>query len=69
MKPVHIEVIDHEYAAILAAKTPAERAEMISDCNRTARIFIAAGERLRHPEYNEEQIARAVAQRIMEASD
>ena len=31
---LRIEVIDRTYAAILAAKTPAERAWMIGDCHR-----------------------------------
>lgn len=50
MQQLRIEVIDRLYAAILAARTPAERAWMIKDCHRTARIMLAAGERLRHPD-------------------
>lgn len=50
MQQLRIEVIDRLYAAILAARTPAERAFMIEDCHRTARIMLAAGERLRHPD-------------------
>jgi hypothetical protein len=38
MDQLRIEVIDRAYAAILAAKTPAERAWMIEDCNRTAQL-------------------------------
>jgi hypothetical protein len=47
MEKLRIEVIDRTYAAILAAKTPAERAWMIGDCHRSARIVLAAGERIR----------------------
>jgi hypothetical protein len=68
VKQLPIEVIDREYAAILAAKTPAERAWMIEDCNRTARIVLAAGERDRHPDWSEEQVAHAVAQRIRDGA-
>lgn len=64
MEQVHIEVIDRAYAAVLAAKTPAERASMISDCQRTARHILRAGEMLRHPDWSEEQVARVVARRI-----
>ncbi|MGL6074235.1 MAG: hypothetical protein ACRC8S_08745 [Fimbriiglobus sp.] len=69
MKKFHVEVIDREYAAILATKTPAEKAAMINDCHRTARIFMAAGERMRHPEYTEEQIQAAVAKRLLDGSN
>ena len=36
MERIRIEVIDRTYAAILAAKTPAERAWMIGDCHKSA---------------------------------
>ncbi len=64
MEPLRIEVIDRTYAAILAAKTPAERAAMMNDCHRSARIFLAAGERMRHPEWSEDEVAGAVSARI-----
>jgi hypothetical protein len=64
-----IEVIDRTYAAILAAKTPAERAGMIQDCHTSARIVLAAGERLRHPDWTDEQVARAVAERLTHGAD
>jgi hypothetical protein len=59
-----VEVIDRTYAAVLAAKTPAERVGMILDCNRAARVFLAAGERLRHPDWPPDRIAEAVSSRI-----
>jgi hypothetical protein len=34
VEQLRIEVIDRAYAAILAAKTPAERAAITADCNR-----------------------------------
>ena len=65
MKPHRIEMIDREYAAILRSKTPSQRAWMINDCWRTARAFLAAGERMRHPDWTEEQIQAAVSQRLL----
>ena len=69
MERIRIEVIDRRYAAILAAKTPAERAWMIGDCHRSARIVLAAGERTRHPTWTEQQVSRAVSKRIVDGAD
>ena len=69
MEPIRIEVIDRTYAAILAAKTPAERAWMIGDCHRSARIVLAAGQRIRHPTRTAQQISRAVSKRIVDGAD
>jgi hypothetical protein len=69
MKPLRIDVIDRNYAAILAAKMPAERAWMIGDCHQSARIVLAAGERLRHPTWTEQQVSRAVSKRIVDGAD
>jgi hypothetical protein len=38
MEQLRIEVIDRAYAAILAAKTPAERVAMADSAHRAARI-------------------------------
>lgn len=64
-----IEVIDRAYAAVLAARTPAERAWMIDDCHRSARILLAAGERARHPDWSEQQIMLAVSKRLVDGAD
>jgi hypothetical protein len=69
MERIRIEVIDRRYAAILAAKTPAERAWMIGDCHKSARIVLAAGERIRHPNWTEQQISRAVSKRLVDGAD
>jgi hypothetical protein len=69
VKQLRIEVIDRAYAAILAAKTPADRAWMIEDCNRTARILLAAGERSRHPDSSQEQVILAVSKRILDGAN
>jgi hypothetical protein len=69
MQQLRIEVIDRAYAAVLAAKTPAERAWMIGDCHRSARIMLAAGERIRHPNWTQQQVARAVSKRIVDGAN
>jgi hypothetical protein len=69
MKQHRIEVIDRTYAAILAAKTPAQRVTMIADCHRSARWIIAAGERLRHPSWSDDLIEKAVSQRMIHGTD
>ena len=67
--PKHrVEVIDRAYAAILAAKTPAERVAMIADCHRSARKIIAAGERMRHSRLTEEEIAEVVNRRMLDGA-
>ena len=69
MEPLRIEVIDRTYAAFLSARTPAERAWMIGDCHKSARIVLAAGERIRHPTWTERQVSRAVSKRIVDGAD
>jgi hypothetical protein len=69
MEQLRIEVIDRTYAAILAAKTHAERAWMIGDCHKSARVVLAAGERARHPTWTEQQISRAVSKRMVDGAD
>ena len=69
MEPLRVEVIDHTFAAFLAAKTPAERAWMIGDCHKSARIVLAAGERVRQPTWTEQQISHAVSKRIVDGAD
>jgi hypothetical protein len=65
MKPLHIEVIDWAHAAILAAKTPAERLSMVFEAHRTARMLAEAGARWLHPEWTEEQIKAEGTRRLM----
>jgi hypothetical protein len=69
MPQLRIEVIDRVYASILAAKTPAERAWMIGDCHRSARIILAASERDRHPSWSQDQVLRALSARILDGAD
>lgn len=65
MKKLHIEVVDRETAAILVRKSYAERAAMVASAHRTAKKLLAAGARLRHPEWNEEQVAAEVARLLL----
>lgn len=68
-RPPVIEVIDDATVAMLQAKTPAERMLMVSEAHRTVRVLMAAGERLRHPDWTEAEIARAVAERLLHGTD
>jgi hypothetical protein len=66
MQKVHrIEVIDREYAAILAAKTPAERVAMASSAHRTARTILQALVLQLHPDWTEEQRHREFIRRLL----
>ena len=56
MQRLRIEVIDRVYAAILAAKSPAERSRHGCRAHRTARMLVEAGVRYHHPEWTEAQI-------------
>jgi hypothetical protein len=63
-RPVHFEMIDDQMAAVLRAKTPAERIGMVSAANRTARILAAAGVRYLHPDWTETQVLDEVIKRV-----
>jgi hypothetical protein len=65
--PRRIEVIDDQMAAVLRAKTFAERIEMIADANDTARLLAAAGIRHVHPTWTPEQVQLEVARRMLGA--
>ena len=58
-------MIDEAAAAVLRAKTPAQRLAMGFAANRTARMLIAAGIRRDHPDWTDEQIKVEVARRMM----
>jgi hypothetical protein len=65
MQPLRIEVIDRVSAAILAAKTPAERVAMVGAAYRMARVLAEAGARYIHPDWTDLQIQQEVARRMM----
>lgn len=54
-------------AAIYRAMTPQQRMEQALRMNATMRRLLALGFQSRHPEWTEEQVRRAVADRILYA--
>jgi len=65
MKRIHIDVVDRDYAAVLAAKSPAERLGMVAEAYRTARMLAESGVRHLHPDWTESEIRSEVARRMM----
>jgi hypothetical protein len=66
-QPIHegqIEQIEPAMVEVLRRKTAAERIEMISAANRTARLLTAAGIRFQNPGWTEEQIKAEVIKRV-----
>jgi hypothetical protein len=64
MQRLRIDVIDRAYAVILAAKSPAERVDMVAEAHRTVRMLAEAGVRYLHPDWTELQIHSEVARRM-----
>lgn len=60
-----VEVIDREYAAILAAKTPAERFAMATAAHRAACSMIRNRVLQLHPEWTEAQRHREFLRRLL----
>lgn len=69
MKLSKYDVIDDTYAAFLATKTPAEKVAMVNNCFKTAKVLIAAGVRLRHPEWDEVKVENEVCRVLIHGSD
>lgn len=61
---LHIELLDPEMAEVLKSKTPAEKVQMVSAANRTARILAEAGARYLHPDWDDAQIQAEVLRRV-----
>jgi hypothetical protein len=59
-----IEVVEEAVAAILRAKTPAERILQAAAAHRTARALMTAQIRSQHPDWNDEQISRELLRRL-----
>ena len=64
-----IEVVDEAVAAVLRTKTGAERVAMALQCNRTVRLVIEGSVRMRHPDWDDKQVAAEVARRMTRGSD
>lgn len=63
--PPRIEVIDRTYAAILAAKTPAERVAMTNAAHRTARTILRSRVEQLHPDWTPEERQREFLRRLL----
>jgi hypothetical protein len=64
--PKHrVEVIDRTYAAILAAKTPAERVAMMDSMHRTARLMVSSRVRELYPHASPEERKREYLRRLL----
>ncbi len=55
MEPLRVEVIDRVFAAVLAAKTPAERIAIASSAHRTARTILQSRVQQLHPDWTDER--------------
>jgi hypothetical protein len=65
LEGLHIEVVDHDMAKILASKTVAERAAMVGSAHRSAKLLLAAGARLRHPDWSASEINAEVSRLLL----
>jgi hypothetical protein len=59
-----VECVDEEMAAILRAKTPAERLAVAFEMWRSARAMLVSVLRSEHPDWLDEQIEAEVARRL-----
>jgi len=62
-RPV-VEVVDNDTARILRAKTGAERLDLVGTLHEMMRNRLLAYLGAKHPEWNEQQIAKEAARRI-----
>lgn len=67
--PRRIEVMDGQVAAIMRAKSPAEKLAMLDEMWLLARSLAEAGVRRSHPQWTDAQVQREVARRISHGSD
>jgi hypothetical protein len=65
MEQLRIEVIDRVYAAILAAKTPAERIAMADSAHRAARTMVESRVRQLYPNWTDEERHREYLRRLL----
>jgi len=64
----HVRAALARQTEVYRAMTPTQRLAQGLRMNRTMRDLLAAGFRARHPAWSEQQIARAVARRILHAA-
>jgi hypothetical protein len=64
LEPRNIEVMDDQMAAVLRAKTGAQRLQIADRMFAFARDHLAARLRQEHPDWPEQQVRREVARRL-----
>ena len=62
--PGRIEVVDHDVAKVLRAKSGMERLQLAHEAWELARDRLTAFLSVRHPEWNPEEVLRQVAKRL-----
>ena len=65
MKRHRVEAIDRTYAAVLAEKTPAERAAMADSAHRSMKSMLRSRIHQLHPEWADEDKHRELLRRIL----
>ena len=65
LNPRHVEIPDAEVIALMKSKTPAERLEMAFASHRLVRLRLAGHFRTLHPEWNDEDVEKAIAGRFL----
>ena len=63
----HVRIAHQRQVAIYRAMTPQQRLEQAVRMNQSMRELMAAGFRDRNPTWTEDQVQRAVAERILSA--
>lgn len=66
-EPEHVKNARQVQLATIRAMTPTERLQRALRMNHMMRKLLAVGFRDRHPEWSEEQVKQAVAERILYA--
>ena len=67
--PRRIEEMDERTAAIMRAKTPAEKLRMIDDMWRFAARLVRSRLRAMHPDWTEDRLRQETARRMSRGSD
>lgn len=64
-----IEVIDDKSAEVFRRMGGVRRLELMEKLNRAGRAYMAANVRRQHPDWDEDQVRREVARRILDGAD
>ena len=65
MNEHRVEVVDRTYAAILAAKTPAERVAIADSAHRSARRMLRSRIEQLHPDWSDDEKQREFLRRLL----